>query len=77
MGFGEGGKRQKLRCPSIALQVLLGLVWVWPESGPNALLESATKQPACCQLVKDVDPGARLLLLTTCTCPLCTADVHA
>jgi len=40
-----------------ACQVELGLVWVWPESSPEAWIESAAKQPACCQLVKDVDPG--------------------
>ena len=39
------------------MQVQLGLVWVWPETGPEALLESGAKQPACCQLVKDVNPG--------------------
>lgn len=38
-------------------QVELGLVWVWPEPGPEALLQSAAKRPALCQLVKDVDPG--------------------
>lgn len=40
------------------LQVELGLVWVWPESSPEAWIESAAKQPALCQLVKDVVPGA-------------------
>ena len=39
------------------LQVELGLVWVWPESTPEAWLESAAKQPALCQRVRDVDPG--------------------
>ena len=39
------------------LQVELGLVWVWPESTPEAWLESTAKQPALCQLVRDVDPG--------------------
>ena len=41
------------------LQVELGLVWVWPESSPEAWIESSAKQPALCQLVKDVDPGVR------------------
>ena len=44
--------------PLVPAQVELGLIWVWPETGPEALLESAAKQPALCQLVKDVDPGA-------------------
>ena len=52
----------------------LGLVWVWPESGPEALLESAAKQPACCQLVKDVNLGTHaccLLPLLACIRSLC------
>ena len=39
-------------------QVELGLIWVWPESGPEAVQDSAAKRPALCQLVKDVNPGA-------------------
>ena len=40
-----------------AWQVELGLVWVWPESSPEAWFESAAQQPALCPLVKDLDPG--------------------
>ncbi len=40
-----------------AWQVELGLVWVWPESSPEAWIESAAQQPALCPLVKDLDPG--------------------
>lgn len=56
-----------LRCPFWrAPQVELGLVWVWPESGPEALLESTAKQPAFCQRVKDVAPGALKALIHAC-----------
>ena len=41
-------------------QVELGLVWVWPESGPQAFIESSAAQPALCQRVKEVSPGVRL-----------------
>ena len=50
---------ERQSCPCVRVQVELGLIWVWPESGSEALLESAAKQPALCQLVKDVNPGAR------------------
>ena len=55
----------------------LGLIWVWPESGPDALLESSSKEPAYCQLVKDVDPGvgaaviARTLHMPLVTLVIC------
>ena len=48
-----------------AWQVELGLVWVWPESSPEAWIESAAQQPALCPLVKDLDPGELLPL----SCP--------
>ncbi len=38
--------------------MLLGMIWVWPESGPVAFIESAAAEPAVNQRVKDVDPGA-------------------
>lgn len=34
------------------------MIWVWPESGPVAFIESAAAEPAVNQRVKDVDPGA-------------------
>ena len=37
-------------------------MWVWPESTPDAWLESAAKQPALSQRVRDVDPGELHLL---------------
>ncbi len=40
-----------------AVQVMLGMIWVWPESGPVAFIESAAAEPAVNQRVKDVDPG--------------------
>jgi hypothetical protein len=47
-----GGTRRARRA-----QVLLGMIWVWPESGPVAFIESAAAEPAVNQRVKDVDPG--------------------
>ncbi|EIE23217.1 Rieske-domain-containing protein [Coccomyxa subellipsoidea C-169] len=38
------------------VQVQLGLVWVWPESGPHAFIESSAEQPALNQRVKEVAP---------------------
>ncbi|CAL8465289.1 g4824 [Coccomyxa elongata] len=38
-------------------QVQLGLIWVWPESGPHAFVESSAKEPALNQRVKEVAPG--------------------
>ena len=36
-------------------------MWVWPESSPEAWIESAAQQPAYHPLVKDLDPGSYLL----------------
>lgn len=52
----------------MGFQVELGLVWVWPESSPEAWIESAAKQPALCQLVKDADPGLQHILLSIQGC---------
>ena len=41
----------------LSMQVLLGMVWVWPETGPVAFIESAAAEPAVNQRVRDIDPG--------------------
>lgn len=35
-------------CTSFPTQTQQGLIWVWPESGPSASLESAVQEPALC-----------------------------
>ncbi|KAK9835403.1 hypothetical protein WJX81_007403 [Elliptochloris bilobata] len=42
---------------SYPTQVLLGMIWVWPESGLVAFIESAAVEPAVNQRVRDIDPG--------------------
>ncbi len=41
------------------VQVQLGLVWVWPETGPHAFIESSANEPALNKRVKEVAPGER------------------
>ena len=60
------------RSGALAVQVLLGMVWVWPESGPVAFIESAAAEPPVNQRVRDIDPGAEGLpvfksLLSACS----------
>lgn len=51
------GLMQGVDCGELLVQVQLGLIWVWPESGPHAFIESSAKEPALNQRVKEVAPG--------------------
>ena len=57
-------------------QVLLGMIWVWPESGPVAFIESAAAEPAVNQRVRDIDPGVGGFLCQ-CTESCCLKNLNA
>lgn len=38
-------KNDRAKARAFPVQVAQGLLWIWPESGPHAWLESAMKEP--------------------------------
>ena len=42
---------------TVHLQVQQDLIWVWPESGPDAVEESLGKSPALGTLLSETSPG--------------------
>ena len=43
------------QCNSFPAQVINGVLWVWPETGSDARIESALKKPASYELPEDID----------------------